>query len=218
MFGLRIKSLMACVLAFASCAYADTVTAIFNWSDPSTLSPAYPAPTSTNQSGEYIGNVVFSNKGVTVKINDDNVKELSRKARFYFGYLTQCCEMRAYYESDIIVTAPEGMTVSQISFEGAKVGNEYLIPYDEKSSFSGQTWTAGVAAREAKFFVDVNINCTAMMVRCTGEAGVDDITADDTDTESQWFTLTGIQLNERPTAPGLYIQRKGAKAERVLIR
>lgn len=197
---------------------ARTVTATFDWSQPSSLTPAYSAPDASNRYGEYIGNVEFSDNGVTCLINDDDVKEGSQKARFLYGYNTQMVEMRAYAQSDIIVTAPEGLVVTRVAFAGAKADGNYMTPYDANSAFTGQEWESSEPGREARFYVEATINCTSMKVVCTEPAGVTDVTVDEANAPEQWYTLQGQALKGKPVAAGLYIERGGGKVRKVVVK
>ena len=189
---------------------ADRVTDVFNWSDPASLSPAYGAPTAADRYGAYISMTVFTAPGgTTCQIDDSQVAEGSQKARFLYGYNTGVVEMRAYANSDIIVTAPQGMAVESVAFAGAKADGYYMTPYDEHSSFDGQTWATTQPAAQARFYVEATINCTSMTVTCVRTAAVSDITADTADAPARWYTLQGVALPDRPTAPGLYIRRTG---------
>ena len=96
-----MKYVLAILLAFcgmtsrAEGAWSD----IFNWEAPLTLTPPYSPATSQNKSGEYIGGVEFKGTYSTFTIDDSAIKEKSQSARFFFGYLTQTNEMRAYARS-----------------------------------------------------------------------------------------------------------------------
>lgn len=212
----QIQLLIAIIFCVIS-SKAD-VTAVFDWSTPTSLTPAYSAPTSSDRYGEYISNIEFSDNGVTFLINDDAVSESSRKARFVYGYLTQTVEMRAYLDSDIIITAPEGMCVHQVIFEGAKVDDNYMLSYDDDSTFVDGNWIAGTDAREAKFYVGATINCTKTTVICTEGSGVGDIIADNAAASAEWYTLDGRKLSHNPTLSGVYIKRIGNTAKSILIR
>jgi hypothetical protein len=195
------------------------VTAVFNWSDPTTLNPAYTGPTASNRYGQYIGNVLFTDNSVSLLINDDEVADANHKARFLFGYNTQMIEMRAYEDSDIIITAPDGMCVHQVTFEGAKADENYMISYDDASSFTDGSWTAGSDAQEAKFLVCATINCTKITVYCTERTGVDDIVAESASPASaRWYTIDGRYLSKQPTASGVYVKCIGNTAKTIFIR
>lgn len=208
----------AALLAVSTFAGAHTVIGTFNWADPASLSPAFPAPDASNRYGEYISNVTFFSNGVTLTVDDSYVAQQSQRARFLYGYNTQEVEMRAYMNSDIIINAPENMYVTRVSFAGAKADGYYMTSYDEASSFDGQEWSTTEPQPEARFYVEATINCTKITAICSDMASVNDIVTDDDGTAPQWFTISGVSLNGTPTQPGLYICRKNGVAERVLIR
>lgn len=214
----RIFLILAVLSVLCPVFAAHTVRAVFNWADPSSLSPAFPAPNASNRYGEYISKVNFTADGVTLFIDDDAVKESSQKARFLYGYVTQCVEMRAYAGSDIVIEAPENMTVTRVQFEGAKADENYLTSYDAASTWSGQEWTPSTSASAARFYVAATINCTRITVVCTEDAGVEAVEADARAAEETWYNLQGVRLDKMPIAPGVYVRSKGAKACKMIVR
>lgn len=217
-----LKSLLVIsVLTLSFSAKAQTLSASFNWNQPSTLTPAYSAPNSDNRYGEYISLVEFKDNGVTFVIDDSAVKEQSRRARFLFNYLTQACEMRAYVDSYITITAPESYVITSIEFSGPKVGSDYLSAVDETLGTVGESnWTAADGAQTNKVIlsVDATINCTLTTVNCATQASVSDIALDTADTVTTWTDLSGRVYTSRPTVPGLYIARAAGTATKLLIK
>lgn len=210
------KLLLTLLLGVVTCAvYAQT--AVFDWSAPGSLTPSYPAPTADSRYGEYISNVTFTANDVTLKIDDSSVKELSQRARFLYGYVTQTVEMRAYASSVITIEVSQDKAITSILFEGAKVGDDYLSYTGTDGAFSGTQWTAAPGTSVCKVDLDVlaTINCTRTTVNFA-TAGVDDISVDGDDAASQWYTLSGMALQAEPQAPGLYIVRRGAKVAKVV--
>jgi hypothetical protein len=192
---------------------------VFDWANPTTLSPSYNGPTSSDRYGEYIGGVTFSDNGVTLIIDDSNVSQASQKARFIYGYNTSSIEMRAYVNSDIIITAPEGYGVTNVDFEGAKADELYMTSYDTESTFANGSWAASIPAQEAKFYVDATINCTKITVTCSESNAVRDIIAGDAETHvEEWYDTLGHKLSTQPTKPGLFILKKNNTAKTILIR
>lgn len=200
------------VLTFTVAAKAQT-NALFNWSDPATLTPAYPAPNADNRYGEYISNVDFTNNGVTFTVKDDDVKEQSQRARFLYGYNTQTVEMRAYLNSNIVITAPEGYVITGIRFEGAKVDENYLEPYTDESSFKDGVYSPTVPETTTTFYVAATINCTATHVTITKDAGVDMIVNDNTADILEYFNLQGVRIAGVPH--GIVIERRGPQSRLV---
>lgn len=209
---------LAALAVIANARAEETVSGYFNWGKPGTLSPAFPAPTSSNRQGQTITGTTFTSEGISFAVDDSQVSEQSRKARFYFGYDTQEVELRAYSNSDVVVTAPEGMTVKSISFTGPQADGDFMESYDEKSSWNGGTWTASEAAQEVRFYVGTRCELITTTVVCVAAAGVDDIMADGNGGVERWFDLRGCELAERPTAAGLYICRQGTKTRKVIVR
>lgn len=192
-------------------------SSIFDWSNPQTLSPSFPAPDEQNRYGEYIGNVEFVSGPVTLTIDDSEVIEQSQRARFLWGYMTQIVEMRAYRNSVIKITASDDEYIKNISFEGAKVSDQQLTLITEGGNFANRTWSADdTDVRTVEFFVEATINCTLTAVE-TGTASVSECYYQ-TDVPQQWFTVQGICLSEKPVTPGVYILRKGNNVTKVAVR
>jgi hypothetical protein len=214
----RLQLLLIAILVCVATAKAS-VDAVFNWSTPATLTPSFTASlNSSNRYGDYVSNVTFSDNGVTLVINDDNVTDASQKARFVYNYLTDCIEIRAYANSDITITAPEGYGVSSVTFEGAKADENYLSSTSQ-GTFAKGSWTASLSAQAATFHVDATINCTQITVKCTESNGVNDIIADNASSRSvAWFNILGQKLSSQPSRAGVYIYKNGNTAKQILIR
>lgn len=208
---------MVCFLAVIAALRAPAqTTAVFDWSNPAGLTPAYSAPTAENRYGEYIGGVEFTSAGVSLVIDDEDVAQQSQKARFLYGYLTQVVEMRAYPGSCISITAPEGRHVARIEFAGAKADESYMQTPEGK--LQNGVWTpAETRPNPVIFTIDATINCTKITVVTEDTQGVDDIIAD-TDTDEQWYTVGGVGLYGKPAAAGLYVQRMAGRSKLVIIK
>lgn len=216
----RRCNILRCIVCFLAAVAAlqapAQATAVFNWSNPAGLTPAYAAPTAENRYGEYIGGVEFTSAGVTLVIDDEDVAQLSQKARFLYGYLTQVVEMRAYPGSLISITAPEGRHVARIEFAGAKADESYMQTPEGK--LLNGVWTpAETRPNPVIFTIDATINCTKITVVTEQTQGVDDIVAD-TDAEAQWYTVGGVELPARPAVPGLYVRRLAGRSKLVIIK
>ena len=208
-------SLFLCLLTAIIPISAQTV--VFNWAKPGSLTPAFESPTSANRYGPYIGDAIFTSpEGVTFDIDDSQVMELSQKARFLYGYLTEEVELRVYPNSTIIISAPEGKTIQTISFKGAKADDSYLIYKGVSGTFKGNTWTSSESkVSTVEFDVFATINCTSTTVVIGDVADVNDIIADQ---ESEfWFGIDGNRYQCRPTIPGVYIRSSNGKSTKILI-
>ena len=139
---------------------------VFNWADPTSLDPDFSAPDLNNRYGEYISNVVFMCGPVSLQINDDDVNELSQKARFLYGYTTRTVEMRAYPHSIITVELTEPGSIKSIKFEGAKATSTQMEYMGEQGTFKNTTWTADdeELVKKVEFYVAATINCTKTAV------------------------------------------------------
>lgn len=209
-------------LAISFSAFAEESTAVFNWSDPTSLNPSYKAPTADNRYGEYISKVTFTANGATFCINDDSVKELSQKARFLYGYNTKIVEMRAYPTSIITVSAPDGGVIKSVTFEGAKVTSDYISAVDDDlGTFSGSEWKASesVAVTSIDLYIDATINCTKTTVKYVGNASVGAISNGKDVYPVRWYDLTGRIYTSKPASRGLYIVKNNdGSTRRVIVK
>lgn len=199
---------------------SGTVTANFNWSSPGSLSPAFSSPDETNRAGEYVGNVTFTDNGITFLVSDEDVKEKSRSARFYFGFNTQTCELRVYAESEIIITAPENMTVTSVTFSGPEADSERFFAYNEGSWNNYTFELQGDATQNnvVKFYTESRIEITNTIVTCTPLNAVTDITADIDTTPAKYYDLSGRSVSVDNLTPGLYVKRQGAHASLQVVQ
>lgn len=194
-------------------------TVIFNWAAPQSLTPPFEAPTSTNRYGPYIADSVFTSpEGVTIDIDDSEVKELSQKARFLYGYLTGEVELRVYPSSFITIAAPEKLQIKSVSFAGAKADNTYMEYVGENGEFKGNTWTTSTdGVKSVIFEVKSTINCTSTTVVLTENASVNDITIDHGDSQEFWYNINGIRHDSLPTVKGTYISVRNGKSYKIFI-
>lgn len=216
-----MKYVLAILLAFCGLTSRaeGTWSDVFNWEASLTLTPPYSPATAQNRSGANIGGVEFQGKYCTFTIDDSAIKEKSQSARFYFGYLTQTNEMRAYASSVITVKAVENQAILGISFAGAKVGADYM--YTETPG----TWTDGVwtptqqGVTEVQFAVSATINCTKTTVDGSDWNAVDDISVDAVGETVSWTDMQGRTYTRRPQVAGIYICRHASgKVTRSLIK
>lgn len=216
-----MKYVLAILLAFcgmtswAEGAWSD----IFNWEAPLTLTPPYSPATNQNKSGENIGGIEFKGTYSTFTIDDSAIKEKSQSARFYFGYLTQTNEMRAYARSIITVKAVENQAILGIAFAGAKVGSEYLYT-ETPGTWDEGAWTPSEqGVTEVQFLVLATINCTKTTVDGSDWNSVDDISVDSSGDVESWTDMQGRTYTHRPQAAGIYICRHtSGKVTRALVR
>ncbi|MDE6397634.1 MAG: hypothetical protein K2K84_10220 [Muribaculaceae bacterium] len=197
---------------------ASAQTVVFNWSDPASLTPSFEAPTSANRYGPYIGETIFTTtEGISLDIDDSDVKELSQKARFLYGYLTEEVELRVYPNSTITISVPEGKTIVSVSFTGAKADDSYLTYTGDKGILKGNTWTSsGGIVPSVGFAITTTINCTSTTVVIGDAAGINDVTIDEDNVI--WFGTDGTRYSGRPKVPGVYIRQNNAKSSKILIR
>ena len=207
--------LAAAGLLLSASAQAD-VTVVFDWTDPSSLTPAFEVP-GPGSLGVYLDGKTITDDGVEFFVDDTEVKEKSRKARFYYGYLTNAVELRVYSNSDIIITAPEGMEVVSVGFTGPEADSEYLTPYAE-GAWSGDTWVVAEPARQVRFYSEGRCELSTTTVVCKDVSAVRNLIADELDGVEAWYDLSGRALDSRPTVPGIYLLRRASSVTKYYIR
>ena len=205
-----IAAIVAIVISVASLR-AESLTAVFNWANPAALIPAFEVP-GPGSLGVYLDGKTITANGVKFFVDDSEVKELSRKARFYYGYLTNAVELRIYSNSDIIITAPDGMVVDAVSFTGPEADSDFITPYGE-GYWDGTTWIPSATGNEIRFYSEGRCELSTTTVLCKTDASVGSIEADATAPE-QWYDLSGRILPTRPSAPGIYLLRQNGKVTR----
>lgn len=58
----------------------------------------------------------------------------------------------------------------------------------------------------------------AMTPLVTNISGISDIAADTTDAPERWYNLSGVEVSANPTAPGVYIARRGNISRKVVVK
>ena len=220
----RILSLLFVLAALT--AVAQEKTSAFNWSNPVSLTPSYTAPTKDNRSGDFIGGVKFTAGDITFEVDDSEVSEQSRRARFYFNYATKQVELRAYSGSYITVTAAEGRSITTLVLEGPQSDKYYLdmvspvadVTFTQTPPLYDRiTWTVPAGTTSVRFYAEDRTQLTRTIVTTTDAAAVTDITADAQSYTPEYYTLQGHRLIHRPSAPGLYLERRGPLTRKILI-
>ena len=214
----------ACVAAtFLFCLSASAQIYNFRWNNPTTLTPSFPAPNSSNRYGEIVSNVEFKSGPVTF-IVDDDANDDSEKACFYYGYTTLSVEMRAYRFSTLKIGVVDGYIIKEIKFEESVERNIPLSYKGSGGTFKKGTWTSETSEQVTSIQFDVDNTLNLAFTSVTVEQQNDDtqnaiesIGIDRPENYEQWFTLQGVRLSSRPFTPGLYILRSksGTRLQRI---
>lgn len=206
-------------------AVAQERSSQFNWSNPTSLTPSFVAPTEANRAGDFVGAVKFTTDDVVFEVDDSNVSELSRRARFYLNYATKQVELRVYSGSYINISAVEGRTISSLVLEGPQSDRYYLDMVSPTADttytptppvYDRTTWTVPDGTTEVRFYAGERTQLTFTTVTTVDASGVSDITIDD-NAAPEWYTLQGRRLLSRPTIPGIYVERTARTTRRILI-
>ena len=197
-------------------------TYFFDWSDPTSLTPSFPAPDANNRYGEYISNVAFQAGPVTFTVNDDGVAQGSQKARFLWAYMTRIVEMRAYDLSVVHIEVPDSLHISCVRFEGAKVSDVEMDYMGTDGTFTGNVWNASTqAVHSVDFFVYATINCTLTSVEVDEIASVEDLDNNEAmctvENETRYYNSQGIEIKQ-PQKGTFVIKRVGNKVYKQIMQ
>ena len=79
------------------------------------------------------------------------------------------------------------------------------------------SWTVPAGTTSVRFYAEDRTQLTRTIVTTTDAAAVTDITADAQSYTPEYYTLQGHRLIHRPSAPGLYLERRGPLTRKILI-
>lgn len=124
---------------------------------------------------------------------------------------TYTCTVDAL-EGQFKITTPDWSTIV-LGSNGS--GVEFGTPYEvEKDGRSNMTLAAGGATD-----VKVSLDLPTLTMTLDGTAGITTIGCDGDAGQDVWFSLQGMRIEGRPSAPGVYILRSAdGRSEKVCIR
>lgn len=207
---------------------------VFNFEDPSTLTPSYSKDVPVDVAGVAnfpgMADDTFNDKtnGYFYVVTDTEFKsgdvtlttnKGTTDARLYYSISASKWGYRAYKKSTMTIKVPAGFAITGLHFEGNNVTNEVCEKVTYEGTKGNATWT-GNAADNISTLEFSNADGTAtfnkMTVYVVDLAGVEGVVAEEAAAEVEWFNLQGVRV-ENPEN-GLYIRRQGNKVEKVVIR
>lgn len=120
------------------------------------------------------------------------------------------------------------VTVTQVLPKGSQVYHEVEdIKVMDKDMLSVEVSGLNLQANEhpayrvfsyRDFMGDRVYSVSYTVEHVDGMAGIESITAEDNDGPVSYYTLNGLKLKEKPSAPGIYIIKQGSKSQKFVIR
>lgn len=105
-------------------------------------------------------------------------------------------------------------TGREIKLKGDNGGWEiYAVSPAGEESKVAQSGDAEIAFTPAE-----NADIASYRAVYTGNSGIDEIISENETGKTEWYTLEGLRLGNRPTEPGLYISRNGNKSRKIMIK
>lgn len=200
----------------------EGTTATFNFSDPTTLDPAYTLDDCVADGSNYKVEKTqfdFYANGVSLSTTASG-----NGARIYYQSASEAWSYRIYKNSVTTFTVAEGYTLTGITFETQTAS--YATALGKCTFTEGTTFADGNLSIPNLASVTLTnpadggatVGFTKIVVEFSdgsGGSGISDITIDNAPAE--YFNLQGVPVRGDLT-PGLYIRRQGNTATKVLVK
>lgn len=205
---------------------AGSETATFDFTDITTLTPAYD-PTDfdameTDQSNHFynVDGVTFTNNGVSLVAQRFDEYPNTTASRLYVR--ASDMQLRIYKGSELIITSPEKSKLLKITIDHKSTD---LIPLldGEVGNYTDGIWTADTRTTRSVMFLipsegkNVQINKVTVSYLPDGASAIEEITSD-SEAPVEYFNLQGIRVGADNLTPGIYVRRQGSEVSKILIK
>lgn len=188
----------------------DTKVVTYNFTDPSSLTPAQEEPEFGKSIGVAVNDVNFTAEDVTLVCAKG---EAGTDCRIWAG--TSAYDLRTYKNSTITLSVTNG-TFTSITFDGSKIGDEYIST--DSGNLTNKVWTADANTSSVEFTATMTTNINTITVTYVLNGNVNAI--EDVEVESneavEYYNLQGVKVDNPEN--GLYIRKQGSKATKVLVK
>lgn len=206
-------------------------TATFNFTDPSTLDPAYtladsePDGSTGNNKIDLENGVLFTANGITI-----STVASGNPTRLYCQKpdTDKTWSFRFFRNSVVTISCQQGYKLTSIEFEPQTTNYANVLAQNIK--FSVGTLADNVLTFDADTTVtsvdltnpsknDGGNTCGLNTITVTFSelSGISDVEIDE-NAPVEFFNLQGIRVNAETLTPGIYIRRQGASASKVLVK
>ncbi len=200
--------------AYTILVVADNM-AMFNFTDPSTLTPSYSIADATGDSGKSINvsNTKFTNGNVSVVAT----KGTSTDTKIWYASETNV-NLRVYNGATMTVASDDATNlITEIKYTFANTKSVIKLADNQKGTYADNTWTLAEGAKEVVFTVTANSQIKTIEVTCQKKlSGVENVSTDDENAPVEFYNLQGVRVNNPEN--GIYIRRQGSKVTKVIIR
>ena len=213
------------VTASYSIKVAGSETATFNFTDFTTLTPAYD-PTDfeameTDMSNHYynVDGVNFTNNNVSLVAQRFDEGSNTTASRLYVR--ASDMQLRIYKGSELIITSPDKSKLLKITIDHMSTD---LIPLldGEVGNYADGIWTADSRDTRSVMFLipsdGKNVQINKVTVSYLPESSAIEEITSDSDAPVEYFNLQGIRVAADNLTPGIYVRRQGSEVTKILIK
>lgn len=196
--------------------------AMFNFTDPSTLTPAYTVADA--KADGTTGNSLIEVDDVAFTVSEISVTAVkgtgTTKSRLYYQTAADVWSYRVYKNYEIKVASSNDNTITKVTMVCTKGGDKVAAPAEGTQNAVAKLveWTAPAGGVSTVSFATTStVVIETITVTATNNlSGVEGVTVADENAPVEFFNLQGIRV-ENPEN-GLYIRRQGNSVSKVVIR
>lgn len=198
----------------------STTGAQFNFTDPSTLTPAYTLEQATDDGTT--GNKLIDVKDVT--FTKDGISLVTTGTgtapRLYYQTKNEAWSYRIYKNSTLTISCSDSQSLVSIVFDTQT--SSYATALGNATFSTGaynkdeKTLSLGDGVKSVTITPGATIGFNGIAVNYSGTSAVSDIAVEEAEGEAVYYNLQGVRVANPEN--GLYIRVQGKKAVKVLVR